>query len=32
MVKVLFFKFEQYLGGFTMFLVDGSSEKGLFMH
>ena len=30
MVKVLSFSFEQCLGTFTMLLLEGSSETGLF--
>ena len=30
MVKVLPFRFEQYFASFTMLLVEGSSETGLF--
>ena len=32
MVKVLPFRFEQCFGPFTMSLVEGSSERGLFRH
>ena len=32
MVKVLPFRFEQYFAPFTMLLVEGSSETGLFRH
>ena len=32
MVKVLSFRFEQCLGPYTMLLVEGSSERGLFTH
>ena len=32
MVKVLLFSFEPSFGQFTMLLVEGSSETGLFRH
>ena len=32
MIKVLSFSFEQSFGPFTMLLVEGSSETGLFRH
>ena len=32
MVKLLPFRFQQCFGAFTMLLVDGSSETGLFIH
>ena len=32
MIKVMWCRFEQCLGTFTMLLVEGSSEKGLFRH
>ena len=30
LIKVMWCRFEQYLGTFTMLLVEGSSETGLF--
>ena len=32
MIKVLWCKFQQYYGPFTILLVNGSSEAGLFRH
>ena len=32
LIKVMWCRFEQYLGTFTMLLVEGSSETGLFKH
>ena len=32
MVKVLSFRFQQSFGQFTMLLVEGSSETGVFRH
>ena len=32
MIKVIGWRFEQCLGPFTMFLVEGSSETGLLRH